>query len=192
MSKATAVNTSCYIFVWGTLAVVLPLQSWTCWHPAVEIMQKKRSHIWLPALSVPDVGKWRAFLPEWFVEGAAVAPVFSVDSFWDTFPHLCIAVLCVSARLIYRGRDQMKNCVISVFPLKEKCSCEQMRMHVCWVIFAVVSIGFPIICSGTFILVDHETWTWIRLWCLFLVVPLLWFLLLRLSSCTVCRISYEK
>lgn len=123
MFKATAVNTTCYISVWGHPCCCLLLLS--------KVIQQ-RSHIWLPALSVPDVGKWQAFLPEWFVEGASVAPVFSVDPCWDTFPHLCIAVLCVRAHLIYRGRDLMKNCVISVFPLKEKCSCEQISMHVCW------------------------------------------------------------
>lgn len=119
MFKATAVNATCYIFVWGTTAVVfflkeLDLLAPCCWSNA------KRSHIWLPVLSMPDVGKWQAFLPDWFVEGASMAPVFSVDSCWDTFPHLCIAVLCVSAYLIWRGKDLMKNCVI--FPFKEMCS----------------------------------------------------------------------
>lgn len=40
-----------------------------------------------------------------------MAPVFSVGPYWDTFPHLCIAVLCFSAQLIYRRRmlDEKKS-----------------------------------------------------------------------------------
>lgn len=93
--QGRAVNTDCYIFVRGYLCCCV---SWICFHPAVEVMQK-RSPVWLPALSVPDVGKWQAFLPEWFVEGASMAPVFSVHSCWGALPHLCIAVLCVRFRV---------------------------------------------------------------------------------------------
>lgn len=119
-------------------------------HPTVQAMQK-RSHIWLPTLSIPDVGKWQAFLPEWFAVGASMAPVFSVDPCWDTFPHFCIAVLCVSAQMIYGGTDWMKSCVISAYPFKGKWSFEQMRMCVCWVfcIFVVGTLKTPsIIYSG--------------------------------------------
>lgn len=87
--------------------------SWICFHPAVEVMQK-RSRIWLPALSVPDVGKWQAFLPEWFVEGASMAPVFSVHPCWGAFPHCCIAVLCVR----FRVEEIRWRTVIPVLTLK--------------------------------------------------------------------------
>lgn len=40
-----------------------------------------------------------------------LAPEVSVDPCWETSPHSC-----VSARLIYRGKHKMKNCVISDFP----------------------------------------------------------------------------
>lgn len=62
---------------------------------------EERSQIWLPTLSAPDVGKWHAFLPEWFVKGASMAPsIPALDSCRDSFHHLCIAVLCVCPHLI--------------------------------------------------------------------------------------------
>ena len=97
-------------FLFEHLVAVLLLGSWNCRHPAADVMYK-RSHIWLPTLSIPDVGKWQAFLPEWFVVGASLTPVFSADPCWDSSPHLRRAVFCVSAHLIYGAAGWMKNCV---------------------------------------------------------------------------------
>lgn len=97
-----------------------------------SVCREERSHTWLPTLSVPDVGKWHAFLPEWFVKGALMASRILCGLLLGHFPsslHSC--VMCFCPHLIsWLTRANAKRCHVCVSSQRKKCCCEQIRTRV--------------------------------------------------------------